>query len=89
MAEKKPYRVSTSELLRTSFALDRHYADMVNQLRRERNISQTDYMKGLVALDWLDTTKQPLDITKVPPWIIVAYKLDVREGKVQPRKPRD
>ena len=88
MAEKsaKSYRPSTSELIRTSFALDRRYADMSVQLRREHSAgSQTEYIKGLIALDWLDTKQQPLDITQVPAWIIVAYKLDVTQGKVQPR----
>jgi hypothetical protein len=85
MAEKN-YRPSTSELLRTSFALDRRYADMVQQLRKQHVAgSITEYIKGLIALDWLETKKEPLDITHVPTWIIKAYKLNVTDGKVQPR----
>jgi hypothetical protein len=85
MAEKS-YRPSTSQLLRTSFALDRRTAEMVQQLRKQHAaISVTDYIKGLIALDWLETKRTPLDVTQVPAWIIVAYKLDVTQGKVQPR----
>lgn len=84
MAEKS-YRPSTSELFRTSFALDGHTRGMAEQLRKQHKaMSQTDYIKGLIALDWLGTKKEPLDVTQVPSWIIVAYKLDVTQGKVQP-----
>lgn len=80
----KPYRPSTSQLLRTSFALDRGYADKVNRLRHEHGAgSITDYLKGLIALDWL-RTKGPLDLSDAPAWIVTAFRLDVTEGKIQP-----
>lgn len=85
MAEKT-YRPSTSQLLRTSFALDRRTADIVQQMRKHHEAgSITDYIKGLIVLDWLETEKKPLDVKQVPAWIIAAYKLDVTRGKVQPR----
>jgi hypothetical protein len=88
MAEKnKSYRPSTSELLRTSFALDRRTASMVNHLKELHNAgSQTTYIKGLIALDWMETKKESLDLNRVPPWVILAYRLDVINGQVQPRK---
>lgn len=48
--------------------------------------SMSNYIKGLIALDAIHTLG-PQDITNVPPWVIVVYKLDVIAGKVQPRKP--
>jgi hypothetical protein len=45
--------------------------------------SLSSYLAGLVALDAL-RAKGPLDISVVPPWLIVAYRLDVLKGKVQP-----
>jgi hypothetical protein len=85
MAEKT-YRPSTSKLLRTSFALDRRTANMVQELKDEHAaLTVTDYMKGLIALDWLNTKKEPLELTSVPAWIVIAYKLDVIKGKVQPK----
>jgi hypothetical protein len=84
MADKS-YRPSTSQLLRTSFALDRRTANMIQQmLKHHEAATTTEYIKGLIALDWLQTKKEPLDMTLVPAWIIVAYKLDVTHGKVQP-----
>lgn len=84
MADKS-YRPSTSQLLRTSFALDRRTANMVQQmLKHHEAANTTEYIKGLIALDWLQTKNEPLDMTQVPAWIIVAYKLDVTQGKVQP-----
>ena len=81
---EKPYRPSTSELLRTSFALDRTTAGMVNTLKKEHGAKNvTLYIRGLICLDWLEK-KGPLDINVVPPWIIVAYRLDVVAGQVQP-----
>jgi hypothetical protein len=81
----KSYRPSTSQLLRTSFALDRRTANMVQQMRKHHEAASiTEYIKGLIAVDWLRTKKEPLDVTQVPAWIIVAYELDVTQGKVQP-----
>lgn len=85
MAEKsdKHYHVSTSKLLRTSFALDKRYAEMSTHLRKKHGaVSQTDYIKGLIAFDWLAAQKEPLEITQIPAWVIVAYKLEVSDGKV-------
>jgi hypothetical protein len=47
--------------------------------------SFSKYVRGLIALDGLHT-KGPLDITMVPAWVIIAYRLDVSAGKVQHRK---
>lgn len=81
---EKSYRPSTSQLLRTSFALDQQAAKMIQELKEDHSAnSVTDYIKGLVAIDWLQTKKTPLAVTQVPLWAIVTYNLDVSQGKVQ------
>ena len=62
---------------------------MIQDLKEEHSAnSVTDYIKGLVAIDWLQTKKKPLAVTQVPLWAIVTYNLDVSQGKVQlPSKP--
>jgi hypothetical protein len=81
---EKSYRPSTSQLLRTSFALDPQAAKMIQTLREQHSVnSVTEYIKGLVAIDWLQTKKTPLALTQVPMWAIGAYNLEVSQGKVQ------
>ena len=78
------YRPSTSQLLRTSFALDPQAAKMIQELKEAHSAnSVTDYIKGLVALDWLQTKKTPLAVTQVPLWAIVTYNLEVSQGEVR------
>jgi hypothetical protein len=84
MAQKN-YRPSTSKLIRTSFALDHRWVEMTKKLRAEHQVpSVTDYIKGLIAADWLNNGFGPLDLRDVPVWIIPAFEFEVREGKVIP-----
>jgi hypothetical protein len=85
------YRLSTSQLLRTSFALEPQAAKMIQELKEAHSAnSVTDYIKGLVAIDWLQTKKTHLAVTQVPLWAIVTYNLEVSQGKVQlPSVPRE
>ena len=63
MSEKKPYRPSTSQLLRTSFAPDQTTAKMLQELKELHGATSiTDYIKGLAAIDWLQTKKTPLAV---------------------------
>ena len=81
---EKGYRPSTSLLLRTSFALDQRTARIIQELKGAHSAnSVTEYIKGLVAMDWLQTKKTPLAVTQVPLWAIVTYNLEVSQGKVQ------
>jgi hypothetical protein len=74
-----------SKLSRTSITLDKQMESLALELKKLHLAgSMSNYIKGLIALDGLQT-KGPLDITAVPAWIIVAYKLDVIKGKVQPK----
>jgi hypothetical protein len=82
--DKKPF--FTNRLTRTSFTMPKPLESFGNELRKLHLAgSMSNYIQGLIALDWLESKKQPLDLTLVPAWIIVAYKLDVVKGKVQPR----
>jgi len=75
-----------SKLSRTSITLDKQMESLALELKKLHLAgSMSNYIKGLIALDALQT-KGPLDITAVPAWIIVAYKLDVMKGKVQPKQ---
>jgi hypothetical protein len=75
-----------SKLSRTSITLDKQTESLALELKKLHLAgSMSNYIKGLIALDALQT-KGPLDITAVPAWIIVAYKLDVTKGKVQPKQ---
>ena len=75
-----------SKLSRTSITLDKQMESLALELKKLHLAgSMSNYIKGLIALDALQT-KGPLDITAVPAWIIVAYKLDVIKGKVQPKQ---
>jgi len=75
-----------SKLTRTSITLDKQMESLALELKKLHLAgSMSNYIKGLIALDALQT-KGPLDITAVPAWIIVAYKLDVMKGKVQPKQ---
>ena len=75
-----------SKLSRTSITLDKQMESLALELKKLHLAgSMSNYIKGLIALDALET-KGPLDITAVPAWIIVAYKLDVIKGKVQPKQ---
>lgn len=81
---EKSYRPSTSQLLRTSFALDPKSATMIQELKKAHSAnSVTDYIKGLVALDWLQTKKKVLPVAQVPLWVIVTYNLEVSQGEVR------
>jgi hypothetical protein len=75
-----------SKLSRTSITLDKQMESLALELKKLHLAgSMSNYIKGLIALDALQT-KGPLEITAVPAWIIVAYKLDVIKGKVQPKQ---
>jgi len=82
------YRRSTSKLTRTSFALDSTQLSMMNSMRSYHTVkpSQSDYLRGLVALDWLLCEKQPLSVLSVPAWVIIDYHFDVVAGMVQPKQ---
>ena len=65
-----------------SITLDKGTISLALELKKLHNAgSITTYVKGLIALDALQT-KGPLDFTDVPAWLVVAYKLDVVKGKV-------
>jgi hypothetical protein len=71
------------KLVRTSITLDKTMASLALEMKRVRLAgSMSNYVKGLIALDALKH-KGSLDISVVPPWVIVAYRLDVVKGKVQ------
>ena len=73
-----------SKLSRTSITLDKHSEHLARELKKSHLAgSMSSYVKGLIALDALQT-KGPLDLSFVPAWVIVAYRLDVVQGKVQP-----
>jgi len=73
-------------LLRTTITLNRNTEALAREMQKVHQAgSLSSYLSGLVAIDAL-RSKGPLDITVVPPWIIVAYGLDVIKGKVQPPK---
>lgn len=75
-----------SKLSRTSITLDKQMESLALELKKLHLAgSMSNYIKGLIALDALES-KGPLEITAVPAWIIVAYKLDVIKGKVQPKQ---
>jgi hypothetical protein len=68
----------------TSIRLDKPMETLARDLAKlHRAGSFSTYVKGLIALGALKT-KGPLDITLVPAWVIIAYKLDTIGGKVQP-----
>ena len=70
----------------TSIRLDKATEALAKELGKARLAgSFSSYIKGLIALDAL-LTKGPLDVTQVPTWMLVAFKLDVINGKVQPLK---
>ena len=70
--------------LRTTITLNRNTEALARDMQKSHQAgSLSGYLAGLVALDALHT-KGPLDISVVPPWLIVAYRLDVLKGKVQP-----
>ena len=72
------------KLSRTSITLDKHSEDLARELKMSHLAgSMSSYVKGLIALDALQT-KGPIDLSFVPAWVIVAYRLDVVQGKVQP-----
>jgi len=71
------------KLTRTSITLDKHSEDLARELKKLHLAgSMSSYVKGLIALDALQT-KGELDLSFVPAWVIVAYRLDVIQGKVQ------
>jgi hypothetical protein len=71
-------------LLRTTITINRNTETLARDMQKAHQAgSLSSYLAGLVALDAL-RAKGPLDISVVPPWLIVAYKLDVIKGKVQP-----
>ncbi len=71
-------------LLRTTITLSRNSETLAREMQKSHQAgSLSSYLAGLVALDAL-RTKGPLDISVVPPWLIIAYRLDVTKGKVQP-----
>jgi len=73
-------------LLRTTITLSRNTEALARDMQKSHQAgSLSSYLAGLVALDAL-RRKGALDIMLVPPWVIVAYKLDVISGKVQPPK---
>jgi len=75
-----------SKLSRTSITLDKQMESLALELKKLHLAgSMSNYIKGLIALDALQT-KGPQDITAVPAWIIVSYKLNVIKGKVQPKQ---
>lgn len=70
----------------TSIRLDKATEALAKELGKAHLAgSFSSYIKGLIALDGL-LTKGPLDVTQVPTWMLVAFKLDVINGKVQPLK---
>jgi hypothetical protein len=70
----------------TSIRLDKATEGLAKELGKAHLAgSFSSYIKGLIALDGL-LTKGPLDVTQVPTWMLVAFKLDVINGKVQPLK---
>jgi hypothetical protein len=70
--------------LSTTITLNRNTEALARDMQKSHQAgSLSSYLAGLVALDAL-RTKGPLDISVVPPWLIVAYRLDVLKGKVQP-----
>jgi hypothetical protein len=72
------------KLSRTSITLDSHSESLARELKKGHLAgSMSSYVKGLIALDALQT-KGPIDINYVPAWVIVAYRLDVIQGQVQP-----
>lgn len=74
-----------SKLSRTSITLDQNTESLARELKKMHLAgSMSSYLKGLIALDALQS-KGPLDLTVVPAWVIVAYRLDVVKGKVQPK----
>jgi hypothetical protein len=84
--EKHTTRPFITKLVRTSITLDKSTESLAMELKRLHYAgSMSSYVKGLIALDALQT-KGPLDMSAVPAWVIVAYRLDVVGGKVQPRK---
>jgi hypothetical protein len=80
--EQKPTKLKG--LLRTTITLSRNTEALARDMQKSHQAgSLSSYLAGLVALDAL-RTKGPLDISVVPAWLIVAYRLDVLKGKVQP-----
>jgi hypothetical protein len=74
-----------SKLSRTSITLDKHTESLAQELKKMHLAgSMSNYLKGLIALDALQS-KGPLDLGVVPAWVVVAYRLDVVKGKVQPK----
>ena len=72
------------KLSRTSITLDSHSEALARELKKFHLAgSMSSYVKGLIALDALQT-RGALDLSFVPAWVIVAYRLDVIQGKVQP-----
>jgi hypothetical protein len=75
----------TQRLFRTSVTLDKSTVKLAMELKKHhQSKSMSDYVKGLIALDALQSKKGPLDLQAVPTWIILAYGLDVTKGMVQP-----
>ena len=74
-----------SKLSRTSITLDKLTESLAQELKKIHLAgSMSSYVKGLIALDALQS-KGPLDLSVVPAWVVVAYRLDVVKGKVQPK----
>jgi hypothetical protein len=68
----------------TSIHLDKPALSLAAELKKVHAAgSFSEYVRGLIALDGL-LTRGPLDITLVPAWVIIAFRLDVSAGKVQP-----
>ena len=75
------------ELLRTTITLSQNTVNLARDMQKSHEAgSLSSYLAGLVALDALRNSKGPLDVRLVPAWIIVAFNLDVKNGKVQPPK---
>jgi hypothetical protein len=77
--------MTLSKLSRTSITLDQSTESLARELKKMHLAgSMSSYIKGLIAMDALQS-KGPLDLSLVPAWLIVAYRLDVVKGKVQPK----
>jgi hypothetical protein len=81
---KHTTRPFITKLIRTSITLDKSTESLAMELKKTHYAgSMSSYVKGLIALDALQT-KGPMDLSLVPAWVVVAYRLDVSNGVVQP-----
>jgi hypothetical protein len=48
--------------------------------------SLTNFLAGLICMEWLRVKGTPLTLDVAPPWILSAFGLDVIGGKVMPPK---